>query len=485
MKKLTRFLLVAGLLTLVVVIGLLGINYTTYSSKQIPVQAVLEFSVPDSVTNVLSKAIQIPTVGTDSSAFRQMQHLLTTDFPLVDSFLQKQTINDLSLIYQWPGKRPDLPPILLLAHQDVVPAEPASLDQWSYPPFSGTIAENYIWGRGTLDDKSPLIAILTSVEMLLREGYSPERTIYLAFGHDEEVGGSGARAIANYFQQQSIQFEYILDEGHLILNDGLDGLDAPMAVIGVTEKGYVTLNLTARLKDGGHSMMPPKETAVGILSKAINKLQENPFPARMNPPLQGLLRYTGPEMNFFNQIIFSNLWLTEGLILRQLSQSPATNAVIRTTTAPTMIRAGIRDNVLPTQATAKVNFRILPGDDIESVQAYVRKVINDERIIVQVSDLAQAQNPAPVSGTDSFGFEVLQTTIQQVFPDVVVAPGLVISYTDSRHFVALSKHIYRFAPLQIYKEELKGFHGIDERLRVTNYLQMIHFYHRLIQNSCK
>lgn len=490
MKSLRRILGVAFLLSLVVVVGMMAVNYSAYSSKQVPVKAIPPIQLPDTIVNALSKAIQLPTISNnlssqDSTYFKQLHQLLNNEFPLVDSMLERKIIADLSMVYHWRGKRPDLTPILLIAHTDVVPIEEASREEWNFEPFDGTVADGYIWGRGTLDNKANVVGILTAIEQLLKEGYLPERSIYLAFGHDEEMTGTGAKAIAQYFEDNDIRFEYILDEGLIIVNDALDGLDQPLAMIGTSEKGYLTLTLTAKLENGGHSTMPPKETAVGVLSKAIYNLQENPFPATLSKSLAELLRYAGPEMNLFNQIALSNLWLTEGIVLDGLAASESSNAMIRTTTAPTMLRGGIKDNVLPTRASAKVNFRILPGETKETVIEYVRKTIDDKRVIISIADPEGAFDPSPVASTSNFGFEVLQKTILEVFPEVAVAPGLFIGFTDSRHFIGLSDDIYRFAPLQLNQSELSSLHGINEKISVANYKKLIHFYQQLIQNSCK
>ena len=490
MKRLFRLFLVLFLLILVLVIGMVSINFISFSSKQIPVDAIEPFELPDTIVQTFQKAIQIPTISSilnreDSLQFNALHELIKKDFPLVDSMLNREVIADLSAVYHWQGRRPDLAPILLMAHTDVVPVEEASLSKWTQDPFSGVLADEYIWGRGTLDDKACVLGILSAIEVLLQENYLPERTIYLAFGHDEEVGGTGAVAIADYFKKRKIEFEYILDEGLIIVEDALDGLNQPLAMIGIAEKGYATLTLTASLKEGGHSMMPPKETAVGVLSKAITRLQENPFPAKISGGLAGLLRYAGPEMDLFNKIVLSNLWLTESLVLNSLSQTPSSNAMTRTTIAPTMVRGGVQDNVLPTRASAKINFRILPGETIESVIAYVKKVVNDDRVIVSLANPDHTKNPSPVSSTSSFGFQVIQKTTKQVFPEVAVSPGLVIGFTDSRHFVDLSEHIYRFAPIQLEKADLNAFHGIDEKIKAENYKDMIRFYRQLILNSCR
>ncbi len=232
-------------------------------------------------------------------------------------------------------------------------------------------------------------------------------------------------------------------------------------------------------------MMPPPETAVSVLSSAIEKLQHHPFPAKVNGATKQLFNYIGPEMSPLYKVLFANLWLTKGVLTRQLSQDPPANATIRTTVAPTIISGGIKDNVLPAQAKATVNFRILPGETTASVKAYVKELIDDERIEISEVNAAFAKDPSPVSPTDAFGFTVIQRTIQEIFPAVIVAPGLVIAGTDSRHYASVTENIYRFMPVRINKAELSRIHGANERISAVNYKQMIRFYRQLIINSCK
>ena len=374
-----------------------------------------------------------------------------------------------------------------MGHSDVVPVEGESLKQWTENPYGGKISEGYIWGRGTLDDKVNIVGILEATERLLLEDYQPMRTVYFAFGHDEEVGGiNGAAAIARRFKQQGIEFEYIMDEGMVILEKAMPGLDPTVALIGIAEKGYTTLELTAQLEKGGHSSMPPKTTAIGLLAESIKKLENQPFPASVQGPTKLLFDYVGPEMTWPNKAVFANLWLFEPVLLGQLSKAPTTNAIIRTTTAPTIINGGVKDNILPTTARAWVNFRIFPGETFEDVANRVGQIINDPRVNVGFSkESAFSANPSPVSEVESFGFTVLQRSIKEIFPGVIVAPALVIAATDARHYSGLSKNIYRFSPLQLNNDDLKRIHGIDERISVENYKKLVLFYRQLVMNSCK
>lgn len=488
MRKLKRLLFRLFLFIIMIIGGIMTIKTVNFSSKQLSaVQAIPRILIESNAVERFSKGLQFATVATpnfvDTLVFRQLDTFLQKSYPLTHTNLERIAINEFSYIYKWAGQNPNLEPVLLMGHTDVVPIEEASRDKWTVEPFSGTIKNDKIWSRGAIDDKLNVFGILEASELLLKEGFIPIRTIYFAFGHDEEVSGNnGAIAMVDYFKKNKIQFEYILDEGAMVLSDALKGLDRPLAMIGISEKGYTTLTLTAQLNYGGHSSMPPKETAVGILCKAIDRLQAHPFPMDINGATLELFQHAGPEMNTFYKTLFANLWLTDGLIKKQLSNDPAASALMRTTTAPTMLRGGVKDNVLPTKASAKVNFRIIPNESVASVKAYVQEVIDDKRIFIQ-ADEQFSSNPMPLSSTNSYGFRLIQRTIQEIFPEVVVSPSLVIAATDSRHYKDLSDNIYRFQPIQITRQDTRSIHGIDEHISINNYKTAINFYRQLIKNS--
>ncbi len=490
MRKLRRLLLrFLGLILLGILIVLVY-NTLTFNSKQSEVEAFNPPPIPPNAVSHLQSAIRIPTISeagkVDSSVFFQFNKFLQSTFPLVDSLLEHHTINDFSHIYHWKGKDESLEPILLIAHLDVVPVESSSEKEWKQSPFGGVLADGYIWGRGALDDKLNVVGLMESAELLLEQQYRPTRSIYFAFGHDEEVSGkNGAMAMADYFQSKNINFSYVIDEGSVVVEKALKGLEAPAALIGISEKGYVSLDLKVNLEQGGHSSMPPKTTAIGLLSQAISKLDENPFPAKVDGPVGTMLNFIGPEMEFPYKTIFANRWLFSGILENQLANATASNALIRTTTAPTILEAGVKDNVLPSEATATINFRIIPGETPESVLDYVKTLIDDERVGVIFNNPNFKQAPGKLSPTEGFGFNVLSNTIREIFPETVVAPSLVIAATDARHYEACSDAIYRFMPVSLKKEELGMIHGINEKIAVSSYEKLIQFYIRLLQNSTR
>jgi carboxypeptidase PM20D1 len=480
MRKILRILPAVFLVFILVLL----IRTITYRSVQIDVEPVtLPVFGMESVDN-LSRAITFPTIShdiglpVDTLAFLGFHQFLQETYPLIHASLRKEIFSEFSLLYTWEGRNPELQAVILMAHMDVVPA--GETEAWQQPPFSGENDGTYIWGRGTLDDKGFLIAILEAVERLISEDFRPERTIYLSFGHDEEIRGTlGARVIASTLKERGVEAAFVLDEGLVISKGIVPMINQPVASIGISEKGYLSLALTVEM-DGGHSSYPEKESVIIVLNQALHQLINKPMRADIAGPVKDFLRFTGPEMPFFPRIIFANQWLFKGLILKIYEGNKAGDATIRTTTAPTIINAGYKDNIIPTKAQAVVNFRMIPGETSEDVIQHVRRAISDDRVSITIID--QAEEPSPVSPIDSPGFEMIHTTIRQVFPEVMVNPMLMLGQTDSRHFTEISSNIYRFIPVVFTQEDLARPHGLNERIGIEDFKKAIGFYFVLVKN---
>jgi carboxypeptidase PM20D1 len=488
MRSIKRLLLLLTV-CLALLTSALIINTLRFTSKQIRVEPIKPIEVDeDGVARHLAEALRFQTVSYQEQAqvkgedFLAFHNYLEQTFPKIHATLTKEVVGNYSLLYTWKGRDEKLKPILLMAHQDVVPVQPETLASWAQPPFEGRIIDGYVWGRGAMDDKSNLLAIMESVEMLLGQGFQPRRTIYLAFGEDEEVGGAGGAAkIAQLLVERRVELEYVLDEGLAITEGILPDVGRPVALIGVAEKGFVSLELNVEA-EGGHSSMPPPQTAIGILSVAVNRLEDRQLPASLEGPTRQMLETIGPEMPFGKRVVMANLWLFGPLVERKLSASPSTNAGLRTTTAATMIEGGVKENVLPGRARAVINFRIAPGDSIERVISHVREVVSDPR--VKVSRFGTfASEPSPVSNTSAEGYQVVQRTVRQLFPETYVAPALVLGGTDSRHFVKLTNNIYRFSAMRVRPEDLERIHGINEHISIKDFAGCVKFYYHLIRNS--
>ena len=447
-------------------------------SPQLPAEAPAAVDTPR-LAATLAAAVQIPTVaGGDPKQFAAMETLLRKSFPLTFGRLVVESFAGGSLLLEWPGKDPTKKPYLLLAHLDVVPVEVGTESAWEQPPFSGAIADGYVWGRGTLDCKTTAITSLTAVEGLLASGFTPDRTIFLAFGSDEEIGGAqGAARMAASLRARSIEFLFTLDEGSAIVSDVLPGLSRPAAIIGIAEKGYATFRLTARAP-GGHSSMPPRSSAVGQLARAVVAVEESPMPALLEGPTREMLKTLAPHLDTTTRVAIAALPLSEPLILQTYNDAPELSAQVRTTTAVTMFRSGTKENVLPQRAEAMVNFRLRPGDSVADVAGHLRQVIGNPEIEI---DLVGPGNEAsPVAALDSAGYRFVAEAIRSTFPTALVVPGLVVAATDTRHYVSIADASLRFGPLRLGRDDLSRIHGTNERIGVENLTQMVRFYRKLI-----
>jgi carboxypeptidase PM20D1 len=416
-------------------------------------------------------------------AFTAFHTYLEKTFPQVYAKLDHEVVAANNLLFTWKGTDPSLKPILLMGHQDVVPIEEDTESNWTHPPFSGQIADGFIWGRGTLDDKMTVVGLLEAVNVLLSQNFQPKRTVILAFGQDEEVGGlEGAEKIAQLLKSRGVQVEFVIDEGGFLSLDMVPGVSAPVAMVGTSEKGYLSLQLSVETA-GGHSSVPPNTSSIGILSEAIHKVETHPMPAHVRGPIGEFLEYSGGSASFPMRAVFKNMWLFGPVVQHILESSPDSNATLRTTTAVTIFRAGTKDNVMPSRATAIVNFRILPGDTIASVTEHVRKVVDDPRVKIQPMPGEPPVEASPRSSVNSPNFKLMQTTLAQVFPNAVVAPFVFVAATDSKHYAPLTQDIYRFAPMLMTSEDVGRIHGTNERIGVQIFGKMIDFYAQLIRNA--
>lgn len=478
------------LLVLVALAAVVAVKTWTMPSRQIAVAPAPKLSIDiDAAAKRLAGAIPLRTVSSlenvsgNNAEFDKLHAYLAQQFPKVHATLKREVVGQKALLYTWTGSDPAAKPVALMAHQDLVPIAPGTERAWSVDPFSGDIKDGFIWGRGTLDNKGNLFAQMEAVELLIGSGFQAKQTVYLIMGDDEEVTGQrGALPIAELLKSRGVELDWVLDEGLLVLDGVLSGLSKPAALIGLAEKGYGTFFLTFDTAPS-HSSMPSNTTAIGTMSAALARLEAHPMPGKIKGVAGEMFGALAPEMSGVNRVMLSNLWLTEPLVRGQLEKSPSSNAMLRTTTALTIVRAGNKDNVLPGRAEAAVNFRVLPGDSLASVEAHLRQSLGNDAI--QVKAYPGNAEPSPVSPTDSTGYRAIEQTVRQVFPDAVVAPGLMTAATDSRHMALVSKAIYRFSPIRVKAEDLSRFHGTNERLPVADYAEMIGFYHQLLRNTAQ
>lgn len=436
------------------------------------------------VEKKLSEAVKIKTISnsdyskTDWSEYTRYHELMKELFPLVHSNLDKKIINDYSLVYHWKGRSTDQKPILVTAHMDVVPIEKGTEEDWNHKPFSGTIADDYVWGRGTLDTKVHMIGALEAVESLLKEDYIPHRDIYFAFGHDEEVGGTqGAAKIVEYFIENNIEFEYLIDEGGCVAEEAIKEISKPIALIGIGEKGYANIKVSIS-DNGGHGSMPPRHTALGKVAQAINNLEKNQCPLKLTKPVKEFLLRIGPEMKFGNRLILSNLWLFKPLFLNIFSKTKTGNAMLRTTTAATMAEASMEPNVLPQRAFAIFNFRIRPEEKGEDLLEHIRNV--NKGIPIEV-DVMRLEEPSEISDPNSQGFKKIESITKNIYKDAIVAPYLVMAGTDARKYEPVCKDIYRYTPFKIHNDEMSKIHGTNENISIENINNCLKFFYILFR----
>ncbi|GMH42888.1 hypothetical protein BSKO_10807 [Bryopsis sp. KO-2023] len=433
----------------------------------------------------------------DSQTFSDLHGYLEEAYPLIYSKLNVEKVCGWSLLVKWPGSNPDQLPVLFISHIDVVPVIEGTEANWKYPPFSGHIADGFVWGRGALDVKSGVVAILEAWTRLLERGYTPSRTLIFAIGHDEEVGGvKGAACMKETLVQSGIEkVQVILDEGGIIASDGISPLvSQPVAVVGTAEKGYVTLEANIA-STGGHSSMPPLDgsSTSSILSKMIRGVDASPSAKGITRPVEDFFEALAPYAHVAVRPIlkFSGKWPLNLVITEALRRlSPETNALVTTTGVVTHIAAGVQENVLPSQAKAWFNFRLLPGHRQEQLITYLKDMAGSfsDRVDVSVRKVFWAK-PSPTTEPSSTEFLLLKKTIQETVvvegQVPVVAPYLLVGGTDSKHYQDVTVGgTLRFLPypLNFKKKELGMMHGTNERLGTEIFLTAICFYERLSTN---
>ncbi|GHV33018.1 peptidase M20 [Clostridia bacterium] len=427
----------------------------------------------------LSRAIRIPTVSalryedTNFAPFDEFLSFLAEAFPLFHATCELERVNTYALLYRWRGKNPSRAPILLAAHYDVVPAG----DGWTHPPFSGALAGDRVWGRGTLDIKSQLTAHMEAAETLMRKGFAPEGDVYFAYGHDEEVGGvQGAGKIAELLTERGILLGGVLDEGGMVATGAIAGVKSPVALIGVAEKASNHYEITVK-GSGGHSSMPPKTTALGQAAEVVRRIENNPLPARLTPPVLAMFKNLSIEMGGVTAFAVRHSKIFGGVLKSALSKNPATNAMIRTTFAATQARGSDATNVLPLSASVTVNVRLLSGDTVASVTEYFKKLAAEIPVGIRVWPNEEASEISPHSGEF---YERIAGLAKTLYPDAIVTPYLMTGGADARKYSGICGCIYRFTPVCVTNEEKDTIHNRNEYISVENYTRMITFFESLL-----
>lgn len=439
--------------------------------------------------------LRIPTVShadeslTDPAPFDLFLATLERLYPALHAVLEREVVEGHSLLYRWPGRDRSAGtgaagggPLVLMAHLDVVPVVP---DEWAHDPFAaevvgeGDAAE--IHARGAIDDKGSLVAILEAVEQLVIAGHTPASDVYLSFGHNEETAGGGARAIVAALRARGVRPALVLDEGGAVVDGVIPGVTVPTAMVGVAERGVMTLLLTAR-EGGGHASTPPAVPATARLARAIHRVHRHPFRARIAPPVRALFATIAPHAPQPLRWVFGHLGLTGPLLARVFPRlGPEMNAMVRTTAVATELAGAPGENVLATTARAALNIRLLTGDTVASATARVRRVVADPAVEIEVR---HGSDPSPVSPWRGDAWRRLASAVASALgEDIVTTPYIQLGASDSRWFTEISDHVYRFTPFHLTRAERDALHSHDERIRVGVWLRGIGFYRDLIVAS--
>ncbi|MEW5784147.1 MAG: M20/M25/M40 family metallo-hydrolase [Bacillota bacterium] len=440
----------------------------------------------------LSKLLQCKTVShidqnkVDFTEFEQFRRLLMEFYPAAHQALQFELVNGHALLYRWKGQTGEAP-LLLMAHYDVVPADAT---RWKRPPFAGLIEEGVIWGRGALDTKGTLCGIFEAVEKLAADGFKPVTDIYLAFSHDEETMGRGAHAIVDLLKSRGIRLAAVLDEGGAVVEKVFPGVNKPIAVVGLAEKGVADLEFIVEGK-GGHASTPGRYTPLTVMSAIITRVDQHPFKAHLPVETKAMLAVLGKEMPFRYRIIFANLWCFKGLIAFLFPRlGKETNAMCRSTCVFTMAEGSCASNVLPGRVRTVANLRLTARDPVDRALEHVskqamaasKKARNAKDALAVNVKLIQGHNASPSAKTSSSAYKKLSEAVHAVYPEAVVSPYLMMAATDSRHYCAICDNVLRFSPIEMSVEERDSIHAADERIPVEKLRKVIEFYIKLVGN---
>lgn len=410
----------------------------------------------------------------DEAEFEKFRELLKERFPLVHLNSELKKIGRNGLLYKIKGEKSDSPSVCM-AHYDVVPVNE---EGWEKPAFEAIVENGFIWGRGTLDTKGTLCALLQALEKLISEGYKPKNDLYLSFSGEEEIDGDSCKDIVLYLEENGVKPAFVLDEGGAVVNKVFPGVNKPSAMIGVAEKGSMNLKFMLD-SEGGHASTPPTRTTLGRLSEAVVRIEKHPFKFQLVKPVYEMFDTLGRHSSFAMKIIFANLWCFSPILNLICKMSGGEfGAMVRTTVATTRMQGSDAYNVLPPKASFGVNMRLLGEDTTESAEKYLKKIIKNPKI---KTEFISGMNPSIYSDTKSEGYKKLSQAIKESWEDVIVTPYLMMACSDSRHYCRITDKVYRFSAMSLSKEERAMIHGNNERVPIETLIKSVEFYVRLLK----
>ena len=434
----------------------------------------------DAAVSALQQLVRCKTVSNvdpaleDDAEFEKLINLLPELYPHIVKACTFTRFPDRGLLFHWQGKAHDKPSVMM-AHYDVVPVQE---DMWEKPPFAAILEDGVLWGRGTLDTKVTLNGALSAANYLVQKGFVPEQDIYFAFSGGEEVNGKGAENIVNYFAQQGTVPALVVDEGGAVVENVFPGVNVPCGMIGIAEKGMINVRYTVR-SGGGHASAPLPKSPVTDLAIACRKVVDNPFPMHLTPPVAALFDTLGRQSSFVYKLIFANLWCFKPILnLICISSGGEMNALVRTTTAFTMMEGSSARNVIPAKASIVSNMRLNPQDTVESAVEYLRKTVNDPSVEIEV---LEGNDPSRISQVDCDSYRKVAAAVSATWDGCITSPYLMVQCSDSRHYGAISDKVYRFSAMDLTKEERGTIHGNNERIRVETLCRAVEFYIRLLR----
>ncbi|WP_346986376.1 M20/M25/M40 family metallo-hydrolase [Chryseobacterium sp. POE27] len=507
MKKL--IFIIIGIILLLIIIVLIKTFSYPFKKANANSSSGWKMIKDDSAVQRLSGGLKIPSVSSGElgefnySPFDTIKEYLKSSYPLVYQNTEFIEVNTYGLVFRLKGNNSSLDPILFLSHTDVVPPGGAEVkdksenvfkpddkplpavsdvsEEWDFGPFSGAVAHGRIYGRGSIDMKGMLFSLLESMNNLIKTKHTPQRDIYLAFGFDEEVGGQqGAVKIAEYFKNKNITFDAVYDEGGLILEKGsVTGINSDIAVIGCAEKGFLSIKIKVKGL-GGHSSMPPTESAIGKAAIIMQRLENDQMKPVVTPLINQFFTNVGGSMSFINRMAIGNQWLLKPVLLSQLTKNNSTNALVRTTTALTMMKGSDAPNVLSPEVEFIVNFRLLPGNTVKDVKQHIAEATKG--FDVEIEEIDTVKEASAVSPTNTKAFNLIESAIKEIHPSAIVTPYLTVGATDAYKYQIVSKNIYRFMPIKINNAEKQSIHSTNEYLSIENYMKMIHYFEYIMRN---